>query len=76
MVESIRIAGDRLFHFHVADSNRWYPGAGHIDFDALLRELEAIQYSGWVSGEYLPLPDAETSIERGLEYMQHVASRL
>ena len=26
--DSIRAAGDRIFHFHVADSNRWHPGAG------------------------------------------------
>ena len=30
--DSIRQTGDRIFHFHVADSNRWYPGAGHLDF--------------------------------------------
>jgi sugar phosphate isomerase/epimerase len=30
--ESIRACGDRIFHFHVADSNRWHPGAGHLDF--------------------------------------------
>ena len=23
--ESIRPCGKRIFHFHVADSNRWYP---------------------------------------------------
>jgi hypothetical protein len=30
--ESILRAGNTLFHFHVADSNRWYPGSGHLDF--------------------------------------------
>ncbi len=29
---SIHQCGERIFHFHVADSNRWYPGAGHLDF--------------------------------------------
>ena len=30
--ESLVAAGGRLFHVHVADSNRWFPGAGHLDF--------------------------------------------
>ena len=32
MLESIRTCGEHIFHFHVADSNRLYPGAGHLDF--------------------------------------------
>ena len=35
--ESIRRAGDRIFHFHYSDSNRWYPGAGHLDGDGQQR---------------------------------------
>jgi sugar phosphate isomerase/epimerase len=58
---SIRMCGERIFHFHVADSNRWYPGAGHLDFTALLNTLFSTGYSGWVSGEFMPLPDAETA---------------
>ncbi len=73
--ESIAKVGDRLFHFHVADSNRWYPGAGHIDFGAILAALEAQGYEGYVSGEYLPRPDAETSIKRGLEHLKRCEAR-
>lgn len=69
MVESIRATGDRLFHFHVADSNRWYPGAGHIDFRVLLDTLLEIGYEGYVSGEFLPKPDGPTSIKKGREHM-------
>lgn len=74
MVESIRLCGDRLFHFHVADSNRWYPGAGHIDFAALLDALDAMGYQRWVSGEFLPCPDGSTSIARGIEYLRSLAA--
>ena len=38
---SMIAAGDRLFHVHVADSNRWYPGAGHLDFARILGALPA-----------------------------------
>jgi 5-keto-L-gluconate epimerase len=74
MVESIRTCGDRLFHFHVADSNRWYPGAGHIDFPELLNTLADIGYDRWISGEFLPIPDGATSIERGIKYLRNLES--
>ena len=63
---SIETCGDRIFHFHVADSNRWHPGAGHLDFKLLLNTLSSIGYEGWVSGEFLPLPDVDTAAQQGL----------
>jgi len=58
---SIHACGERIFHFHVADSNRWYPGAGHLDFGSILAELFTMDYRGWVSGEFIPKPDAATA---------------
>jgi sugar phosphate isomerase/epimerase len=68
--ESIRICGDRIFHFHVADSNRWYPGAGHLDFGSILGTLYSLGYEGFVSGEFMPLPDADTSAEHGITHLR------
>jgi len=70
--ESIRACGDRIFHFHVADSNRWYPGVGHLDFASILDTLFATGYQGFVSGEFMPLPDADTSAERNIAYLRQV----
>ena len=70
--ESIRACGDRIFHFHVADSNRWYPGAGHLDFASILDELEETGYGGFVSGEFMPLPDADTAAENGIGYLRNL----
>ncbi len=30
----------KLGYFHVADSNRLYPGAGHIDFSSIVLTLK------------------------------------
>jgi sugar phosphate isomerase/epimerase len=68
--ESIRACDDRIFHFHVADSNRWYPGAGHLDFESILETLFATGYRGFVSGEFMPWPDADTSAERSIVYLR------
>lgn len=69
---SIRTSGDRLLHVHVADSNRWYPGAGHLDFKAILDTLFATGYQGYISGEFMPLPDADTSAERSIAYLRQI----
>jgi sugar phosphate isomerase/epimerase len=68
--DSIRACGDRVFHFHVADSQRWYPGSGHLDFASVLDALYSTGYEGYVSGEWLPKPDADTSAERGIAYLR------
>ena len=67
--DSLRAAGERLFHVHVADSNRWYPGAGHLDFARLLAVLAEMGYDGWVSGEFIPMPDADTATQRAIEHL-------
>lgn len=69
---SIRACGERLFHFHVADSNRWYPGAGHFDFKSILNALFATGYQGYVSGEFMPKPDAETSARQSIAYLRQL----
>ncbi len=71
---SIRSCGARTFHFHVADSNRWHPGAGHINFKSVLNTLEDTGYHGWVSGEFLPKPDAETAARESITYLRQILS--
>jgi sugar phosphate isomerase/epimerase len=73
--DSIRSCGDRIFHFHVADSNRWHPGAGHLDFGSILEALSATGYQGFVSGEFMPLPDADTAAERSVTYLRNIRPR-
>jgi len=68
--ESIRICGERIFHFHVADSNRWYPGAGHLDFGAILDVLETTGYRGFISGEFMPLPDADRAAQNAAIFLR------
>jgi sugar phosphate isomerase/epimerase len=67
--ESIYACGDRIFHFHVADSNRWHPGAGHLNFKQILDALFETGYAGFVSGEFMPVPDADTGAQRAIEYL-------
>lgn len=70
ILDSIIMAKDRLFHFHVADSNRWYPGARHIDVRAIIDTLVQINYNGFISAEIMPMPDADTPARKTCENMK------
>lgn len=64
-VESLRVAGDRLMHVHLADSNRWVPGYGHIRFGEIWEALEEIGYARAVVLEPLPLPGPDALLGAG-----------
>ncbi len=70
--ESIRLAGARIFHVHYADSNRMYPGAGHLDFPSIVRTLASVGYHGYLSGEHRPDPEPITASKNGLSYMRRM----
>ena len=70
--ESIRLCGEHIFHFHVADSNRKYPSAGHLDFVSILNALFSTGYQGWVSGEFLPDPDPDTAAQRSITALRNI----
>lgn len=59
---SIESMGKRLFHVHVADSNRWLPGMGHIDFAPIMASLIKIGFKDYMSLETLNCPDQATVI--------------
>ena len=75
-VAAIRLAGDRLGYFHLADNTRRYPGIGQIDFSKQLRALQEINYQGYLSIECLPDPSGEEAAARGLAFIQRTIAAL
>lgn len=69
---SIQACRMKIAHFHVADSNRWYPGAGHLDFHSILRALAETGYPGWISGEFLPKPDAGIAAQQSIALLRQI----
>lgn len=59
-------AGKLLWHFHAADSNRWAPGFGHLNFQEILRVLTALGYSGFISAEVLQKPSFQEAARKNL----------
>ncbi len=70
LAAALLIAGDRLWHVHIADSHRRYPGSGHLDFDTIFSTLHELGYQGYVSAELLPLPDPDTAAQKTIEFLK------
>ena len=47
----VELVGDRLVHFHLSESHRGVPGRGVVDWAAVMRALNAIDYHGLVGLE-------------------------
>lgn len=65
---------DLIWHVHIADSNRLYPGAGHIDFKDIFRILSTVGYDGFVSAELINKPDVETAISKTMKFLKGIIS--
>lgn len=59
LTASIRACASEIRYVHLADSNRRYPGRGHLNIAGVLAALRAIGYDGVLSAECLPLPSKE-----------------
>ena len=61
-------------HVHFADSNRWPPGYGHIDFSKIIEVLKAMNYNSFISFEMLPLPDPDTAASTAIKNIKNLLS--
>lgn len=59
-----------LWHFHVADSNRWAPGFGHLDFGMILEALQETGYQGFVSAEIVQEPNFHRAAEQTITHLK------
>jgi sugar phosphate isomerase/epimerase len=66
--ETIRSHAKWLTHMHFADSNRWPPGKGHLDFGSVLRAMKEAGYGGYIGLECLPLPDPDSAARQAFNH--------
>jgi len=69
------MAAGRLWHVHLADSNRQTPGYGLIDFAPIIQILRDIGYAQYLSIEVFPKPDADTAARDGVRYIRSLLTR-
>ena len=70
IVDSIKRAGKYITHVHLADSNRWAPGYGHLDVPSVLKALKEIGYERYISFEVLPMPTPVEAAKQGITYVK------
>jgi len=68
--DGFREAGSLCWFVHFADNNRHWPGSAHLDFEQIVRVLNEIGYSGYVSTEILPWPDPDTAARATIESLR------
>jgi sugar phosphate isomerase/epimerase len=73
--DAIRRAGRHLGLVHLADSNRGAAGTGHTDFAPILAALRAIDYTGYLSAEILPMGNDEASAATSIAAMRKLIGR-
>lgn len=74
IADGLRAMGGRLGHVHWADSNRRAMGFGHTDAAPIAEALKEIGYSGYLSAEVFPLPDADAAAAQTIQSIQSVIS--
>ena len=84
----VQLVGDRLVHFHLSESHRGVPGRGVVDWAAVMRALNSIEYEGLVGLEAFEdmspamraatsswrdlAPSSDELVREGLAYLQGV----
>jgi D-psicose/D-tagatose/L-ribulose 3-epimerase len=58
---AVRLAGSRLYHFHLCGSHRGAPGRDHIDWPGVFAALKAVGYKRWVTIEAISAAAGEAA---------------
>lgn len=65
-------AAGKLWHVHLAESNRLPPGNGLVDFAAVLGVLKEIGYDRHLTIEVFARPDPDSAARQGLAYIREM----
>lgn len=74
VVQPIMDCGAELGHVHLCESNGALLGSGHVDFHAVLKALEAVEYNGFASVKDYRSPDLAHSARSCLRFLRDLES--
>lgn len=63
-------------YVHFADSNRLWPGQGHIDFRQIIEIFSNYKYNGTISAECLPLPTKQDAAVNWLSSVKELLKQI
>jgi sugar phosphate isomerase/epimerase len=75
MAAALLEAGDMLAYVHLADNQRFEPGTGHLDFEAVFEGLARIGYAGWASLECNLSGDWDSTLPAAIAFLREAAAR-
>ncbi|MBN42044.1 MAG: hypothetical protein CL573_00990 [Alphaproteobacteria bacterium] len=61
---------EHLHYLQISDSNRMYPGGGHIDYGEIINALQAIDFEGYLSMQILREPSYAKAAEWGIMHLR------
>ena len=61
---------EKISYIHFADSNRYAPARGHLDFLSIINTLIALRYNGFVTVEILPYPGPDEAAREAIQYLR------
>lgn len=70
--DSLKEAKDKIGYVHFADSNRWAPGRGHLDFPKIIATLKEVGYDGYVTAEILPKPNPDEAAKMAVSFLRNL----
>jgi sugar phosphate isomerase/epimerase len=70
---ALRAAAAHLGHVQVSDSNRFQPGAGHLDWPAVLGALDSVDYGGYLAVECRLRGDPAAAVASIPAYLRRLA---
>ncbi len=74
VAQAILDAGKHTGHVHFADSNRQAMGFGHTDAAPIVAALKEVGYTGYLSAEVFPLPDAHQCAAQEIKAIREALS--
>ncbi len=72
--KAIKNAASKIWHIHLADSNRLAPGEGHIDFKSFFATIKKVDYQKYFTAEIQYLPNFLKSAELTIKYLKKYAN--
>lgn len=69
-------AGNKIAHVHAPDSNRLAAGSGHLNYENILKALDATGYSGYLVLEAFPMPDAISCASMNASFIRQKLAEL
>lgn len=70
ITDSLRQSAGRIGFIHMSDSDRKVPGTGTLPIEAVMKTLDEIEYSGYVSLEIDQIPNAMEASEQSAEFLR------